>query len=168
MPDATFATCDPSATVVPQTEGPYYTPGAPERATISDAQTVGTPLVVTGVVYDANCAPVPGAKLDFWQADGAGTYDNSGFNLRGYQVTDDQGRFTLTTVIPGIYPARTEHIHVKITPPGGSTITSQLYFPGVPQNDSDGIFQPGMLLTVNSESASDMQASFAFVLPSAT
>ena len=162
---APASTCDASATLVEMTEGPYYTPNPPERATISDADTVGIPLVITGVVYDADCQPVAGATLDFWQADGSGTYDNEGYNLRGVQTTDEQGAYTLTTVIPGLYPSRTEHVHVKVTAPGGPTYTTQLYFPDVPQNDSDGIFDEAMLVTVTAQDDDSMDASFDFVLP---
>ena len=77
-------------------------------------------------------------RLDFWQADGRGRYDNAGYRLRGVQRTDATGAFRLVTVIPGQYPGRTEHVHVKITPPGGSTFTTQLYFPGSAHNDEDG------------------------------
>ena len=101
------STCDASATLVEMTEGPYYTPDPPERATISDSDTVGIPLVITGVVYDADCQPVAGATLDFWQADGSGTYDNEGYNLRGVQTTDEQGAYSRTTVIPGLSPSLT-------------------------------------------------------------
>ena len=162
---APASTCDPSATVVPQTEGPYYTPGAPARADVTDADTVGTPLVLTGVVYDASCTPIAGARLDFWQADGAGSYDNSGFGLRGYQLTDAEGRYTLTTVIPGQYPGRTEHIHVKVTAPDEPTITTQLYFPGAPGNGQDRIYVASMEVTILSESADGMAASYDMVLP---
>ncbi len=151
--------------LVEQTEGPYYTPGAPERTDLSDASTVGIPLTLTGQVLDAECSPVAGAVLDFWQADGAGVYDNSGFDLRGTQTTDEEGRYTLRTVIPGLYPSRTEHIHVKVTGPDGVVHTTQLYFPDVPQNDSDGIFSDAMLVTVTQQSDDSMEATFDFVLP---
>ena len=75
-------------------------------------------------------------------------YDNSGFTLRGHQLTDSQGRYFLETVIPGEYPGRTEHIHVKVRPPSGTEITSQLYFPNVNANNSDGIFDPALLVTL--------------------
>ena len=164
-PSAPASSCDASATLVEMTEGPYYTADAPDRATISDATTEGIPLVITGVVYDADCQPVAGATLDFWKADGAGTYDNEGYELRGVQTTDSEGAYTLTTVIPGLYPSRTEHVHVKVTAPGGPTYTSQLFFPDVPQNDSDGIFSETMLVTVDAQDADSMDASFDFVLP---
>ena len=157
------ATCND--TLVEQTEGPYYTAGAPERTDLTDDATVGIPLTLTGRVLDASCTPVAGAPIEFWQADGAGVYDNSGYNLRGAQVTDADGAYTLETVIPGLYPRRTEHIHVKVTGPDGVVHTTQLYFPDVPQNDDDGIFSETMLVTVTEQTDGSMTASFDFVLP---
>jgi protocatechuate 3,4-dioxygenase beta subunit len=162
---ATGPTCDPGATLVETTEGPYYTEGAPNRDILSDADTVGTPLVVTGTVYDADCQPVPGATIDVWQADGAGQYDNSGYKLRGVLTTDTQGRYTLTTVIPGIYPGRTEHIHVKVNAPGGPVYTTQLFFPGSAANDRDRIYEESMQITVDEDGPDQMLATYNFVLP---
>ncbi|MBK9739746.1 MAG: dioxygenase [Actinobacteria bacterium] len=152
-------------TLVEQTEGPYYTPGAPERTDITGDATVGISLTLTGRVLDASCAPVAGAPIEFWQADGAGVYDNSGYELRGAQVTDANGAYTLDTVIPGIYPSRTEHIHVKVTGPDGVLHTTQVYFPDVPQNDSDGIYSETMVVTVTDRTDDSMAATFDFVLP---
>lgn len=157
------ATCND--TLVEQTEGPYYTAGAPERTDLTDDATVGIPLTLTGRVLDASCTPVAGAPIEFWQADGAGVYDNSGYNLRGAQVTDATGAFTLETVIPGLYPSRTEHIHVKVTGPDGVVHTTQLYFPDVPQNEEDGIYNDTMLVTVTEQTDDSMAATFDFVLP---
>ena len=91
-----------------------------------------------------DCRPVDRALLDFWQADGDGEYDLEGFRLRGHQFTDSRGRFRLETVVPGLYPGRTRHIHVKAQRPRGQVLTTQLYFQGEPQNDSDGIFDPAL------------------------
>jgi protocatechuate 3,4-dioxygenase beta subunit len=124
----------------------------------------GIKLVITGHVYDSNCQPVANAWLDFWQADSTGTYDNSGYTLRGHQYTDSEGRYELTTVIPGIYPGRTEHIHVKVQAPGGNIITSQLFFPGVAQNETDGIYDASLLLSIQ-ETTDGFQAQYNFVLP---
>lgn len=35
-----------------------------------------------------------------------------------------------------------------MTPPGGATTTSQLFFPNVSRNESDGIFSQAMLVTL--------------------
>lgn len=131
-----------------QTEGPYYTPDTPERNSLLEAGMAGTRLVLAGYVLDQNCQPLPNAWLDFWQADSAGNYDNSGYTLRGHQYTDPQGRYHLETVVPGEYPGRTEHIHVKVQAEGGAEVTSQLYFPDVPANQRDGIFDPALILTL--------------------
>jgi len=154
-----------SATVTPElTEGPYYKSGSPELANLYQAGMAGTKLVVTGYVYDTNCQPVANAWLDFWQADASGTYDNSGYTLRGHQYTDANGRFTLTTVVPGLYPGRTEHIHFKVQAPNGKILTSQLFFPGVAQNDSDGIYNASLLLSIQKNSDSWL-GEYNFVVP---
>ena len=52
--------------------------------------------------------------------------------LRGYQVTDDQGRVNFTTIYLGWYQGRAVHIHFKVrTNPAssrGHAATSQWYF----------------------------------------
>ncbi|MGH2560891.1 MAG: dioxygenase, partial [Thermomicrobiales bacterium] len=90
-----------------QTEGPFYSPDTPERTSLLEPDMPGTRLLVTGYVYSTDCTPISGALLDFWQADDGGVYDNEGFRLRGHQFTDDDGRFELETIVPGLYPGRT-------------------------------------------------------------
>lgn len=90
----------------------------------------GTPLVLTGQVLDTKCQPVGGALLDWWHADDDGNYDNDGYKLRGHQYADKQGHFRLETIVPGLYPGRTRHFHVKVKGPGKAVLTTQLYFPG--------------------------------------
>ena len=154
-----------STSVTPSlTEGPYYKSGSPEQADLYQDGMAGTKLVVTGYVYDTNCQPVAKAWLDFWQADANGNYDNSGYTLRGHQFTDENGRFQLTTVVPGLYPGRTEHIHFKVQAPNGQIIASQLFFPGVAQNDSDGIYNANLLLSIQ-EKSDGWQAQYNFVVP---
>ena len=123
----------------------------------------GTQLVLSGAVFTTDCQPVAHALLDFWQADASGQYDNTGYTLRGHQYTDAAGHYQLTTVVPGLYPGRTEHIHLKVQAPGGPIITSQLFFPGVANNDADGIFNEKMLLAVQ-ETSDGLTATFDFVV----
>src|SRR5262249_47037764 len=92
---------DPEHPTEAQTEGPFSTPPSPERTSLREAGTKGTPLVVEGFVLDTRCRPVAGALLDFWQADDNGDYDNSGFTLRGHQFADASGRYLLVTIVPG-------------------------------------------------------------------
>jgi protocatechuate 3,4-dioxygenase beta subunit len=146
-----------------QTEGPYFKPSSPLRSSLVESGMTGTRLVITGQVLTTACQPVASALLDFWQADNSGNYDNSGFRLRGHQFTDANGRFTLETIVPGLYPGRTRHIHVKVQPPNGSILTTQLYFPGEARNASDGIYSSELLMTVT-DGANGKDATFNFVL----
>lgn len=150
---------------------------APTTAQVALAQTetsavactpgmTGTPLTITGYVMTPDCQPVAGAWLDFWQADGSGSYDNRGYTLRGHQYTDADGRFVLQTVVPGEYPGRTGHIHVKVQAPGARTLTTQLYFPGMARNATDGIFNAALLLPIE-DTADGQVATFTFVVPTA-
>lgn len=159
---ARAAVCGPP--LVEQTEGPYFKAGAPRRRSLLEPGLAGTRLVLTGRVLSRRCTPLPGARLDFWQADAAGAYDLDGYRLRGYQLTDGKGRYRLTTVVPGLYPGRTEHIHVKLRPRGGRERTTQLYFPGVGENGQDGIFDPRMVLRRLKRGAAGWTATFDFVL----
>jgi protocatechuate 3,4-dioxygenase beta subunit len=155
-------TCNGVATPS-QTEGPFYKPNSPERTSLREPGLSGTPLTVTGYVLSTACKPFAHALLDFWQADSNGNYDNTGFRLRGHQYTDNQGRFSLDTIVPGEYPGRTRHIHVKVEAPGKPELTTQLYFPGEARNDSDGIFSPQLLMQVQQTNNGQL-AMFNFVI----
>jgi protocatechuate 3,4-dioxygenase beta subunit len=152
--------CDDGDDPTPaQTEGPYFSPNSPERASLLEAGMAGDRLTLAGTVLATDCRPVRRALLDFWQADAGGQYDNQGYRLRGHQFTDAEGRFRLATIVPGLYPGRTRHIHVKVQAPDRPVLTTQLYFPGEAANDSDGIFRQELLLDV-----AGGRASFTFVL----
>ncbi len=155
-------TCSGVATQ-PQTEGPFYKAGSPERTSLRETGISGTPLTVTGYVLSTTCQPVAHALLDFWQADSNGNYDNTGFRLRGHLYTDNQGRYSLNTIVPGEYSGRTRHIHVKVQAPGQPVLTTQLYFPGEARNDSDGIFSPELLMQVQ-QTTNGQLAAFNFIV----
>jgi protocatechuate 3,4-dioxygenase beta subunit len=147
----------------PQTEGPYFTPRSPLRTSLLESRTAGTRLTLSGQVFSTACQPVAQALLDFWQCDSAGDYDNSGFRLRGHQLTDASGRYVLGTVVPGLYPGRTRHVHVKVQAPNRPVLTTQLYFPGEPRNASDGIFNADLLIAQASAGGVN-QGTFNFVV----
>jgi protocatechuate 3,4-dioxygenase beta subunit len=156
----------PAALTPAMTEGPYFKANSPERASLLEQGMTGTRLTLSGYVLTADCQPIPGSLLDFWQADDKGNYDNAGYRLRGHQFSDSSGHYQLETVVPGLYPGRTEHIHVKVQPPGGPELTTQLFFPGVAENERDSIFSVQLLLTVESQSRGEMQATYNFVVSS--
>ena len=160
---ATPACADDDETVE-QTEGPYFTPRSPRRRVLRTRGMRGTPLLLTGRVLTIRCRPIPNALLDFWQADANGVYDNRGYRLRGHQRTDAQGRYRLETVVPGLYPGRTRHLHVKAQAPRRPVLTTQLYFRGERANAADGIFDPELLVRGLRKADGRWTARFDFVL----
>ena len=146
-----------------QTEGPYYKANSPQRTSLLESGMAGTKLAVTGYVVGRDCKPIARAWLDFWQADDRGEYDNTGFRMRGHQFADAAGIYYLETVMPGLYPGRTRHIHVKVRAPNGPTLTSQIYFPGEARNQTDGIFNQGLIVTMQ-ETAAGKVGFFTFVI----
>ena len=147
-----------------QTEGPYFTPNSPERTSLREADMNGTNLTVAGTVLTTNCQPLAGALVDFWHADDAGEYDNVGYCLRGHQFTDVAGRYSFETIVPGLYPGRTRHIHVKVQAPNQPILTTQLYFPNEPDNDRDGIFAAVLVMDVQDQADGSKAGAFDFVL----
>ena len=134
--------CGPdSAPTISQTEGPYYTPHTPAKRDFR-ADAPGEAITLTGFVIDRRCQPVADAVVDLWHADARGAYDNSGFKLRGYQITDTRGRYVFETIVPGIYPGRTRHFHVKVAVPGRRVLTTQLYFPDDARQQPRRHFRP--------------------------
>jgi protocatechuate 3,4-dioxygenase beta subunit len=155
--------CSSAKPTGPETEGPYFKPRSPERQSLLEPSVTGRRLILTGSVITMACRPVARALLDFWQADPAGQYDNAGFRLRGHRYTDADGLYRLETVVPGLYPGRTRHIHVKVQPLGGPVLTSQLYFPDEPANARDGLFRRELLVSVI-EGADPLRTRFDFVI----
>ena len=135
-----------------QTQGPFFVEEKLNRSDlrVDPANGAVTPGVSLRLVLNVNqvannsCTPLPGAVVDIWHCDALGSYsdvrDNAGGSgdtrgrkfLRGYQVTDEQGRVEFQTIYPGWYQGRTVHLHYKIrTNPSsevGHEFTSQLFF----------------------------------------
>jgi protocatechuate 3,4-dioxygenase beta subunit len=156
--------CGPNqVATIRQTEGPFFKPRSPRRSDLIEPGMTGQPIEITGYVLTRGCKPVPQALIDVWQADAAGAYDNAGFRLRGHLFTDGEGRFRLRTIVPGSYVGRTRHIHVKVQPPGGQILTTQLYFPGEPGNARDFLFRKELLLRT-AKAGGALAGRFDFVL----
>jgi len=156
--------CKDTDDITPQqTAGPFFKPRSPERKSLLESGIQGSRIVLEGLVRSTKCKPISGALVDFWQADGNGAYDNSGFRLRGHQFADGGGRYHLETVVPGVYPGRTRHFHVRVQAPSRPVLTTQLYFPGEPENKRDSIFNPKLVIALRNSTGAKA-ASFDFVL----
>ncbi len=154
---------DDHAMTPASTEGPFYKPQSPLRWDLTAGEPAGVRLKVGGHVVDRSCRPIPDAIVELWQADENGHYDNAGYRLRGYQRTDAKGRWSFTTIIPGLYTGRTRHIHFKVQRAGGRALTTQLFFPGEPGNDRDYQFTPQLLLEIE-KIGSERLGRYDFVL----
>src|SRR3954449_10395378 len=151
---ADVLTCVASTPTV--TEGPYWVDERLFRSDIRTDPSTGTvrggvPLTLTINVQNlaaGGCAPLVGAYVDIWHCDAKGIYsDEPTYNpgggtgnvntsgqkfLRGYQITDENGKVTFTTIYPGWYSGRTIHIHLRVRTYSGSTVlgnfVSQIFF----------------------------------------
>jgi len=142
----------------PQIVGPFCPISArPDLATDlarpsgSTADAQGQLIYVRGRVLIPSGAPVPHARIDIWQANGAGKYRHRSDvnpapldpNFKGFArvTTDTSGRFSFRTIKPGRYPTaegeiRPPHIHLAVQGRFDYLVT-QLYFAGESENVSD-------------------------------
>lgn len=111
---------------------------------------IGQRTIVHGRVLDENGRGVPGALLEFWQANAGGRYRHRkegylapldpNFGGCGRTITDDQGGYSFRTIKPGAYPWpngvndwRPAHIHFSVFGPSfGQRLITQMYFEGDP------------------------------------
>lgn len=120
-------------------EGPYFRLGAPERSNLLEPGDKPE-CVLSGRVLNERGVPIPGAIVNIWSSDHEGNYDMVGYRYHGYQVTDEEGRYEFTSIIPGCYePRDAKHFHVKVQG-NSSPLTTQLYFGGEPGNEEDDFF----------------------------
>lgn len=138
---AATSTPIPSCILTPeQVLGPYFIDvGLARRDVREDRQGVALRLALQLVDADG-CAPIPDAVVNIWHADAVGVYsgfagqpggvDTTGETfLRGFQITDADGRVEFVTIYPGWYTGRTVHIHVRIHLDSTTVLVTQLYFP---------------------------------------
>ena len=119
----------------------------------SKRRAAGQVIEVSGRVLDRLGRPVPGAKIEIWQANAEGRYAHPGdtnpnkldpdFQGFGKLTTARDGRYRYVTIKPGAYPdgddsPRPPHIHLDISGAKDRTVT-QMLFPGDPLNDGDDV-----------------------------
>ena len=125
-------------------QGPFYTANAPliQNNQLADINEIGIRIIISGQVYNLGCSEViPDTEIDIWHANDAGSYDNTGYNLRGKIITNSQGFYVFESIKPGLYlngtAFRPSHMHFKITPPGFATLITQIYFEDDPNIPAD-------------------------------
>lgn len=119
-----------------QTIGPFFHDALLERD-LSELVAPDHPkaIRVEGVVYDGAGGPVPDAMVEVWQADVTGHYGSEEFSGFGRSGTDEEGRFSFTTVKPGPFPGpegipQAPHVNVLIFARGLlRQVVTRMYFP---------------------------------------
>jgi protocatechuate 3,4-dioxygenase beta subunit len=131
------------------------------RARIAPAGEPGTPLVIDGRVFQRDGrSPAPGITVFAYHTDARGLYDvrSSGahsWRLKGWALTDGDGRFEFTTIRPAPYPGRKVAAHVHVYLEG----------PELPRRSSEILFEGDPLITREERDASARAGRFGSVRP---
>lgn len=153
---ARAAPAAPRFATAPQMLGPYYPVVRPLIRTPISRVSEGrreraraTIINLVGRVLDRSGRPVPGARIDVWQANAAGRYGHPGdsdcsgpldrsFQGSAVMTADAEGCYRLRTIKPGACGSPTPDIHFDVTG-GTQRLVTQMYFPGEAANASDGL-----------------------------
>lgn len=134
--------------------GPFFVEGAPriEHGEDISGGAAGQPCWVEGTVRDIDGHPVPGARIEVWEADEDGFYDvqysDDRVAGRAHLFTDDAGRFRFWGLTPTPYPIphdgpvgkmlaatgrspmRASHLHFMVSAPGLRTLVTHIFVRG--------------------------------------
>ena len=125
--------------------GPFYRPDSPVRNNLVIPGEPGTLVELSGLIKHTDCiTPYKKAKVELWQCDNSGHYDNASneFRYRGTTFTDGAGHYAFHTILPVPYndaggPMRPAHFHLMITGEGYLPLITQLYFTDDPYLTKD-------------------------------
>jgi hydroxyquinol 1,2-dioxygenase len=160
--------------------GPFFLEDAPEIPHGGDIAggVTGQPCWVEGTVVDTEGTPVPGARVEVWEADEDGFYDvqygDDRVAGRAHLFTDQDGGFRFWGLTPTPYPiphdgpvgamlaatnrspVRAAHLHFMVTAPGMRTLVTHIFVEGDPQLQiGDSVFgvQDSLIKTFDTQPA---------------
>lgn len=110
------------------------------HARIAPVGEPGTPLVIDGRLFHRDGrSPAPGITVFAYHTDAQGLYDvrSNGahsWRLKGWALTDPDGRFEFKTIRPAPYPGRAvpAHVHVGLEGPHLQRRSAGILFEGDP------------------------------------
>lgn len=144
--------------------GPFFVDDAPQIDNGGDIAGggVGQPAWVEGVVRDTDGNPVPGARIEVWEADEEGLYDvqhdDDRVYGRAFLFSEDDGSFRFWGLTPTPYPIpddgpvgallkatsrspmRASHLHFMVTAPGLRTLVTHIFVTGDELLATDSVF----------------------------
>ena len=144
--------------------GPFFVEDAPLVPLGGDISggAAGEPCWVEGTVRDTEGTPVPGARIEVWEADDDGFYDvqyDDGRTAgRGHLYSDTDGSFRFWAITPKPYPIphdgpvgkmlaavsrspmRASHLHFMVDADGFRTLVTHIFVRGDELLESDTVF----------------------------
>ena len=145
--------------------GPFFVEDAPEIPIGGDIAggASGQPCWVEGTVTDTSGQPVPGARIEVWEADDDGFYDvqytDGRVAGRAHLQADDEGRYSFWALTPTPYPiphdgpvgqllervgrspVRAAHLHFMVTAPQMRRLVTHIFVTDDPQLEiGDSVF----------------------------
>jgi protocatechuate 3,4-dioxygenase beta subunit len=144
--------------------GPFFVEDAPRVALGGDISggAAGEPCWVEGTIRDTEGTPVPGARIEVWEADDDGFYDvqyDDGRTAgRGHLYSDIDGSFRFWAITPTPYPIphdgpvgkmlaavsrspmRASHLHFMVDADGFRTLVTHIFVRGDELLESDTVF----------------------------
>ncbi|RKT55592.1 dioxygenase [Saccharothrix australiensis] len=144
--------------------GPFFVDDAPEVERGGDISggARGQPCWVEGRVTDVAGRPVPGARIEVWEADDDGFYDvqyaDGRVAARGHLHTDEHGGYRFWALTPTPYPIphdgpvggllratgrspmRAAHLHFMVSAAGMRTLVTHIFVRGDDLLEQDAVF----------------------------
>lgn len=144
--------------------GPFFVEGSPQIDNGGDMAfgAHGQPCWVEGRVTDTEGNPVPGARIEVWEADEDGfydvQYDDGRTAARAHLFSEDDGSYRFWGITPTPYPIpndgpvgkmldavgrspmRTSHLHFMISAPGLRTLVTHIFVDGDEYLERDSVF----------------------------
>jgi len=125
-----------------QTVGPYLSIGLTwdEGPHVVAADAPGA-VWLRGEIRDGAGAVIPDALVETWQPDPSGRFHTPGFRGLGRCPTDDDGRWAIRTVKPGMVADQAPHIDVTVLARGLlHRVVTRIYFGDEPAaNEADPV-----------------------------
>ncbi|KWR70058.1 hydroxyquinol 1,2-dioxygenase [Arthrobacter sp. W1] len=144
--------------------GPFFVDDAPliENGGDIAGDAAGQPCWVEGSVKDAEGNPLPGARIEVWEADDEGFYDVQHSDGRVYGrahlFSDENGEYRFWGLTPTPYPIpddgpvgqmleavgrspmRASHLHFMVTAESQRTLVTHIFVTGDVLLESDSVF----------------------------